>query len=61
MWRSKSLFVAKNYGIRFVVVMVLKILRAIFQSRIERNHLKHVLRYLLPELNATVRGALRLK
>ncbi len=60
-WRSRSLFVSKTYGNHLAILLVIKLIMEVFKSSPNRSHIKHVRRNLIPEINATLQGILRLK
>jgi GT2 family glycosyltransferase len=60
-WRSRSLFVTKTYGLRFAIPLVLKLIKEILKPNINRSRLIHIRNNLLPEARATIRGMLRLR
>jgi hypothetical protein len=60
-WRSRSLFIVKTYGMGFSIILIIKLVRDILNPSINRSRLKHIRNNLFPELRATIRGMFRLK
>jgi GT2 family glycosyltransferase len=60
-WRSRALFVVKNYGIRFGIMIILKLLKGLQLTRLNRGHFRNISNNVLPELLSSFRGVLRIK
>jgi GT2 family glycosyltransferase len=60
-WRSRSLFVSKVYGLRFGFALFFRLLVKSFRFPTSISRLRYFKRYQLPEQLATARGILRIR
>ena len=58
-WRSRSIFAAKGYGLRFAIALFVKLSLAAMRNLLGRTRFKYLIRIQLPEIYATARGILR--
>ena len=57
-WRSRALFACKNYGILFVILLLMKLIIQGTPRQLRRSSIKHFVRWILPEIAETFFGIL---